>query len=241
MKHNWTSFERGSWCKQCGTYRTILQHDPDTNMLFYWYHEVASDEPRKVPEAEGDWSCPMMPRGYRNAISRWAETCEEWGRAARVDVTNINHSALLQRLLAGKVVHPEPPPLAYSYPNYSLLDEGWCEPVEVWHPAKMGIETNSLGPDTLLVDQHRWRIIETLGEEDWVVTYLIPDREAIDKARFSGKPMRHVERSVLSKTRWHLRCIGSRIYFNPRGERVRTEGDTKLTTWWRIDRLADAT
>ena len=34
------------------------------------------------------------------------------------------HSSLLQRLLAGKEPLPVPPPTAYSYPWYSLIEEG---------------------------------------------------------------------------------------------------------------------
>jgi len=121
MKHDWHPFERGEWCKQCGTYRTDLFTDFNAQTgeevgKVYLYYEVGQ-EPRRVPEREGACACPLFPRSYSSAIRRWLEIRENWGLSgvsADQLFCDMDHSALFRRLLAGKEVFPEPPPLSHS-------------------------------------------------------------------------------------------------------------------------------
>lgn len=75
---------------------------------------------------------------------------------------DIDHSALLQRLLSGKEPLPHPPPLSYSYPDYELVETGRGIPHEVWEAESH--------PGYLFIDQDRW-IIKERGHEKWWVEH----------------------------------------------------------------------
>lgn len=252
MKHDWTGFERGEWCRQCGTYRTELleKFEPDTGASlgkFCTYYEVGAAEPRDVPamEAVHQWTCPSIPRGYVRAIQRWVEVRETWGRPSRSSDSfgpDLDHSALFQRIIAGKELFQEPPPLAFSYPNYPLLENGWCEPFEVWVPPAGSSPSRLLGANSIIIDQHRWEIIETVGEEEWIITYLIPDRESIRLAWRDGKKV-DGQRTIPSKTRWRVKRTGSRILFDRKAGKFEAmkRNDGTPDKLWRTERLPDAT
>lgn len=244
MKHDWHEVERGEeWCKQCGTFRSgpWTKFDPTTGAdlgKFYTYYE-AGEGRHEVPEKEGVYHCPLLPAHFKSAIQEWLSLREEWGTPLNGNnfYVNADHSALLRRLLAGEKVFDEPPPLSHSYPNYGLMERGWDEPLEVW------TKIDVLGPDAIVIDQHRWKILETIGEEEWIVTYLIPDRKAIEEAQRTGKEPKYgrADRSILSKTRWRVMRIGTRVMFH-NGKRLETHPDQKsLDKLWRIERLPDAT
>jgi len=66
---------------------------------------------------------------------------------------DIDHSALLARLLDGKEPLPAPPPRAFSYPWYDLIESGKGDAMEVWrHPPNA---------DTISINQSgQWAVIE---------------------------------------------------------------------------------
>jgi hypothetical protein len=111
------------------------------------------------------------------------------------------HSSLLPRIIAGEDVFPEPPPRSFSYPWVELIKTGRALPFEVSQgPGLLA------GPDALVIDQSdEWRILERLGEDQFIATYRIPDRKAIAELRAKRKlaevdelPMR------LSDSRWKV-------------------------------------
>lgn len=146
-----------------------------------------------------------------STFCRWLAFREANGFAFPHDATRLecdaSHSALLRRLMSGKDPLAEAPPLRWSYPWYSLIEEGVAHPHEVWIP-----EPGLFEDESIVIDQTRWKIIETLDERDWIMTYYTPDTGAIRQFREagtwektlaeSGKPMR------LSASRWHVTCQG---------------------------------
>lgn len=65
---------------------------------------------------------------------------------------DIEHSALLSRLLDGNDALPEPPPRMFSYPNYELVETG------IYYPHEAG-ESKSQA-DKVFIDQSLWNIVE---------------------------------------------------------------------------------
>lgn len=120
-------------------------------------------------------------------LYRWMEIRVENGIPVSMDnlLADIDHSALLGRLLAGKEPFPEPPPRAYSYPNYTLLENGRGEPGEVYERDR-GFMTDEATP-VLFIDQLEWKIVEKRGPEEWIVSYYITDVEALKKAASTGR------------------------------------------------------
>jgi len=62
-------------------------------------------------------------------VTTWIELCEDNGIQC-VNSPDADHSALLQYLLRGNAPFEKPPPLAYSYPWYSIV-EGNKEMIEL--------------------------------------------------------------------------------------------------------------
>jgi hypothetical protein len=102
-------------------------------------------------------------------------------------------SALLHRMLEGKEPLPVPPPKSHSYPWYELIEEGIGYPLEVWRPKSW--DACFTPYPSIVIDQSPWKLIEELGEDEWIVTYPYGDS---DSQKFAdGK--------------WHVRCVGSRF------------------------------
>lgn len=78
-------------------------------------------------------------------------------------------SALLQRMMEGKDPLPVPPPKTFSYPWYSLIEEGIGYPTDVWEAE--GIEEQIFGK-AVVINQYPWNLIEKVGPENWIVAYL---------------------------------------------------------------------
>jgi len=87
----------------------------------------------------------------------------------------IDHSALLRRLIEGKTALPEPPPLSHGYPWYALMDEGEAEPYDVWEADDRTNET--FGFKALVVDQYPWRILDKPAADNFIVTYGSSERK----------------------------------------------------------------
>jgi hypothetical protein len=113
----------------------------------------------------------------------WLEIRERHGQdvgCANQLRADADHSALLGRLRRGLEPLPEPPPLAMSYPWYSLIEEGRDEAFEVY---LFEHENSILPKGSLVIEQTAWKVLETLGPEVWVATYFVPDVDAIEKLR----------------------------------------------------------
>ena len=74
---------------------------------------------------------------------------------------DLDHSALLRRLLEGKPPLPVPPPSSYGYPWYELVDNGFAEPTDV----------RVRSSEELSINQFPWRIRECRGPLEWLVSY----------------------------------------------------------------------
>jgi len=86
-----------------------------------------------------------------NVVKRWLKIRGKPGDTQLC--ADIDHSALLVRLLDGKEPLPAPPPRANSYPWYDLIESGKGEAMEVWrYPGWPGI---------LCINQSgQWSVIE---------------------------------------------------------------------------------
>jgi len=104
-------------------------------------------------------------------LIKWLQVREEFEEGFELTTidqlkADIDHSALLERMLDGEVPLPKPPPRAFSCPWYSLVDEGYGRPYEV----------EEIDDKTLLIDQDTWTILEERSFESWIVSYeTMPD------------------------------------------------------------------
>lgn len=68
----------------------------------------------------------MTPQEAKDRFKLWVETARDAGYARMQDWGNfdveVDHSALLSRILDGKDPLPEKPRLTQGYPNYSVAD-----------------------------------------------------------------------------------------------------------------------
>lgn len=146
-----------------------------------------------------------------DAFLRWLEIREENG----LPLTSVHqlkldadHSSLLKRLLEGGVVFPEPPPRSFSYP--------WCELIQTGRALPFEVHEGWDDPDILVIEQcDEWRILERLGEEQFIATYRVPDKEAIAKLRGSGlrDPLRDLDEvpMKLSASHWKVWMQGPMV------------------------------
>ncbi len=104
--------------------------------------------------------------GQRRAVGQWINLHTRHLGRPPTDV-DADHSSLLFRLLEGKEPLPQPPPRAYSYPWYSLVETGGPELCEAYPHfddyMKMGHER-----PFAVVNQSLWKIVGKDGD-----TYLL--------------------------------------------------------------------
>lgn len=98
-----------------------------------------------------EWGPEHQQNWVRNALKVLADP---------ILLADVDHSALLERLLAGKAPLPIPPPLRFGYPWYDLVESGAGEAAEV----------HAHG-DYLVICQYPWRILERVSDREYVVTY----------------------------------------------------------------------
>lgn len=97
------------------------------------------------------------------AIHTWQRVAREAGKPVEFTLPNVMKSCLLGRMLyEGKPPLPKPPPLAYSAPWYSLIEEG------VAHLSDHDVYPLPSGP-VVLVCQHRWTVVEP-QPNGWLLT-----------------------------------------------------------------------
>ena len=114
------------------------------------YRETAPTGSKMIPIAYDTWEVQFALK----CIKRWLEIREKFEDRAKDRGfsqlrADIDHSALLHRLLEGKEPLPEPPPLKNSYPDYNSVEGE--KPDHPWWPAfKAPEKCQSCQPG------HRW-------------------------------------------------------------------------------------
>lgn len=105
---------------------------------------------------------------FGEAVLRWVRICMENEYPAPGQLpsdADLWHSALLRRLLDGKMPLSTPPPLWNSYPWYELVEEGHAAiPGEVRESA-----ANGPVPHCLVFCGNAWPIVEKRSELEYVV------------------------------------------------------------------------
>lgn len=110
-----------------------------------------------------------------NTLLKWLKIREENGISFPTELIqfeiDIRKSALLTRMLGGKDPLPEPPPKAFSYPWYSLIEQGEGDPFEVVEVDPF--EVVEVGKDLtrILIDQHIWDVIKKISDTEYQITY----------------------------------------------------------------------
>lgn len=100
-------------------------------------------------------------------LLRWLEIRKEQGQelsSLEELRENIYHSSLLKRLLEGKPPLPEPPPKSFGYPNYELVETGYCEPYSVFEIQK-GKQTK------IVIDQAPYNLVKKVSDSEWIVLW----------------------------------------------------------------------
>lgn len=83
-------------------------------------------------------------------------------------------SALFFRLLSGKKILKNPPPLSYSYPNYDLIESNDVREVilDSYDIKKLILKkTRTIPYDHVIIDQSFWRVVEVISATKFHVTY----------------------------------------------------------------------
>jgi hypothetical protein len=106
-------------------------------------------------------------------LVEWLRVREQEGKPFPSDVsqfiTELDHSALLERLVRGKRPLPTRPPLSFSYPWYELLEEGAADASDV---TICNQQQNDLyGFPAMVINQGIWRIVQKTGDNEYLVTY----------------------------------------------------------------------
>lgn len=115
-------------------------------------------------------------------MSEWVRILNENGHGSPTGA-DVDHSALLRRLLEGKEAFKNPPPKMFAYPNYKLA-EG--KEVEIY-------EINDYNDEVLIDQYHKWKwldkekgVLEHMPDGD-LYQYWEEERERNKITRQEGK------------------------------------------------------
>lgn len=95
---------------------------------------MSDEKCTELSETEIQFAC--------KTFCKWMNVCEDNNRG--ISSADVDHSALLRRLLGGGKLHENPPPLRMSYPAWELVEQDEIEIVELFEDE-----------EDLVVDQHR--------------------------------------------------------------------------------------
>lgn len=103
------------------------------------------------------------------SFSKWLEIREQNGikppSSHQQFICDASHSSLLARLFKRIEPLPQPPPKAFSYPWYSLIEKGEGESFDV-HLVP------SMGPDVISISQSpTWKIRQKISDKHYVVSH----------------------------------------------------------------------
>lgn len=101
------------------------------------------------------------------AVAEWLDILNEVGYGSPT-MADVDHSALLHRLLEGKDPLPEPPPRSMSYPWYELIEKGEdIADIHEFPPVEDGAE----GGKFLAINQAVWDIVEKQDDDHYTVRW----------------------------------------------------------------------
>lgn len=83
----------------------------------------------------------------------------------------LEKSALYQRLLDGKKPLIASPPLVYSYPWYSIVENDQPQDIDQPFTCAEGLYVEADGLDRVLISQSLWEVVSRDGEESLTVTW----------------------------------------------------------------------
>jgi hypothetical protein len=97
-------------------------------------------------------------RAAQRAVSVWIDVRTRHGYASPLTPAEAGHSALLRRLLSGKEPLPAPPPRAFSYPNYGLIESGLDDRAEAWRPERHQVLLDGDPDKVVVINQTQWTV-----------------------------------------------------------------------------------
>ena len=106
-------------------------------------------------------------------IGEWYAIREQSGLDRDPTRADVDHSALLWRLLSGEKALRYPPPRSFSYPNYEAAEGNEFKPMNVWFAGDIigdnikceaAIDPNEPCPNTVIIDQATWEIVSREGD-----------------------------------------------------------------------------
>ncbi len=106
---------------------------------------------------------------------------------------DIKNSALFQRLLSGKLPLTDPPPKNHGTPWYSLIEDGYGFPIDVWEANTVLTPYQAIG-----IDQSLWHLTDKISDAEYIIQYVIRKR---------GDPIAQYR---LSNSLWRVFIIGQR-------------------------------
>jgi hypothetical protein len=140
----------------------------------------------KLTDEQCEFACKM--------VVKWMNVCEDNNRGT--GAVDVDHSALLRRLLTGGKLHKNPPPKRMSYPAWELVEQ---EEIEIRQLYDYDIE-----PGRVIVDQH--------DEYEWVdkdkkiikhtrlgIEYQYSEREVTPDARYLRKGLNPEDHKYVGK------------------------------------------
>ena len=128
-----------------------------------------------------------------DAIKLWRKTMREWGHVlkpydgGRVGCqlcicnhddpdqmwADMTHSSLLSRILNGKEPLPTPPPRAYAYPWYSLIEDGKAEISDVHFHKDAGYQGE------VIICQSGWKVAEKRSDAEYLLQYQYTTKDGL--------------------------------------------------------------
>ncbi len=126
-------------------------------------HALSDCEARRVLRCVSEWAVLAIREGYEPAIKG---ALHEQGAWANLPV-EIDHSALLKRLIQGKKPLEMAPPRSHSYPWYNLYENGEGNAYEVT------VVERPLGEveRPIVIDQGVWMLLQELGANRYVAQW----------------------------------------------------------------------
>jgi hypothetical protein len=109
-----------------------------------------------------DWAIMRIAEwiSIKEDEAKKADTAFFYG-SLKISAADIDHSALLRRLLDGERPFKYPPPRSFSYPWYEVMDGKEHSVMEVW------VDSQGLA-EYVVINQSRWNILRKEGN-----TYII--------------------------------------------------------------------